>query len=119
MQEAIALLVRSDPHDVERIVRLPGPHGALPFSSAGIKGKAPERADAVEGEGEVDRDVWLYEQLRRLALDLSYPLVTALQEQCTRSTCPDMRAGECSSWRFRGRAHACRAVSLRCALDAE
>ena len=100
MQEAIALLVRSDPHDVERIVRLPGPHGALPFSSAGIKGKAPERADAVEGEGEVDRDVWLYEQLRRLALDLSYPLVTALQEQCTRSTCPDMRAGECSSWRY-------------------
>lgn len=33
-------------------------------------------------------------QLRRLAQDLSHPLITVLQQECTRATCPEMKAGE-------------------------
>jgi hypothetical protein len=32
--------------------------------------------------------------LRRLAQDLSHPLITMLQQVCTRTTCPEMKAGE-------------------------
>lgn len=31
---------------------------------------------------------------RRLAQDLTHPLITALQQECTRQTCPEMKAGE-------------------------
>lgn len=31
---------------------------------------------------------------RRLAQDLSHPLITMLQLECTRATCPEMKAGE-------------------------
>lgn len=31
---------------------------------------------------------------RRLAQDLSHPLITMLQQECTRTTCPEMKAGE-------------------------
>jgi Mob1/phocein family len=30
----------------------------------------------------------------RLAQDLSHPLITTLQQECTRATCPEMKAGE-------------------------
>lgn len=30
----------------------------------------------------------------RLAQDLSHPLITTLQQECTRQTCPEMKAGE-------------------------
>lgn len=32
--------------------------------------------------------------IRRLAQDLSHPLITMLQQECTRVTCPEMKAGE-------------------------
>jgi len=61
--------------------------------------------------GGVDEACWIYEHLRfvspfdlvvmsenlsfrRLAQDLTDPLVTTLQIECTRATCPDMKAGE-------------------------
>lgn len=31
---------------------------------------------------------------RRLAQDLSHPLITTLQQECTRKSCPEMKAGE-------------------------
>jgi hypothetical protein len=31
---------------------------------------------------------------RRLAQDLSHPLITTLQQECTRASCPEMKAGE-------------------------
>jgi hypothetical protein len=31
---------------------------------------------------------------RRLAQDLSYPLITTLQQESTRASCPEMKAGE-------------------------
>ena len=31
---------------------------------------------------------------RRLAQDLSYPLITTLQQECTRASCPEMKAQE-------------------------
>jgi hypothetical protein len=52
VQEYIATLVRDNPHDVSRIVERPGP--------CPNKGKGK----AVDSEGVVDSDVWLYEQLR-------------------------------------------------------
>ena len=39
-----------------------------------------------------DRSTYL--QLRRLAQDLSHPLITMLQQECTRASCPEMKAGE-------------------------
>lgn len=35
-----------------------------------------------------------YVEHRRLAQDLSHPLITMLQQECTRQTCPEMKAGE-------------------------
>lgn len=32
--------------------------------------------------------------IRRLAQDLTYPLITNLQLECNRDTCPEMKAGE-------------------------
>jgi hypothetical protein len=39
---------------------------------------------------------------RRLAQDLNHPLITTLQQECTRETCPEMKAGE---WLFLCVAH--------------
>ncbi|KAG8999447.1 hypothetical protein FRB93_013186 [Tulasnella sp. JGI-2019a] len=87
LQEYIAHLVQQDPHNVESIVSIPG-----------------TRTSAREGDGlglgveekdsGVDEACWIYEQLRRLAQDLTHPLITALQTECTRETCPEMKAGE-------------------------
>lgn len=38
--------------------------------------------------------VWRGVDGRRLAQDLTYPLITNLQVECTRETCPEMKAGE-------------------------
>ncbi|QRV99460.1 Mob1/phocein family [Ceratobasidium sp. AG-Ba] len=74
-QEYIAHLIRQDPHDVQRIVTLP-------------------KTSMDDDKGTVDQGSWLFEQLRRLAQDLTYPLITNLQLECTRDTCPEMKAGE-------------------------
>ncbi|KAH7333627.1 Mob1/phocein [Rhizoctonia solani] len=72
-QEYIAQLIRQDPHDVQKIV-------------------TPPKAD--DEKSSVDDGCWLYEQLRRLAQDLTYPLITNLQLECNRDSCPEMKAGE-------------------------
>ncbi|KAJ1300683.1 hypothetical protein OPQ81_002330 [Rhizoctonia solani] len=72
-QEYIAQLIRQDPHDVQRIV-------------------TPPKMD--DEKSSVDDGCWLYEQLRRLAQDLTCPLITNLQLECNRNTCPEMKAGE-------------------------
>ncbi|ELU37513.1 mps one binder kinase activator-like 4 [Rhizoctonia solani AG-1 IA] len=90
-QEYIAQLIRQDPHDVQKIV-------------------TPPKSD--DEKSSVDDGCWLYEQLRfvasradtcpcthnartrRLAQDLTYPLITNLQLECNRDTCPEMKAGE-------------------------
>ncbi|PLW24823.1 hypothetical protein PCASD_24865 [Puccinia coronata f. sp. avenae] len=88
LQEYIAHLVRADPHAVSRIIRLPSLH--------------------------VQREVWIYEQLRRLAHDLGHPLVSALQADCNRSKCPEMKAGE---WLYLCAAHATANENECCAID--
>ncbi|WAR51842.1 hypothetical protein PtB15_1B278 [Puccinia triticina] len=87
-QEYIAHLVRADPHAVHRIISLPSPL--------------------------VPPEVWIYEQLRRLALDLSHPLVSALQAECNRDTCPEMKAGE---WLYLCAAHTAANENECCAID--
>jgi len=82
LQEYISLLIRHDIHDVDAIVSIPD-----------------TSKDYVEDEKEsrdvtVDEACWIHEQLRRLAQDLSHPLITMLQQECTRRTCPEMKAGE-------------------------
>ncbi|KZV82977.1 Mob1/phocein [Exidia glandulosa HHB12029] len=72
LQEYIALLIRHDVHDVDKIVSVP----------ASVDDKT------------VDEACWIYEHLRRLAQDLTHPLITTLQQECTRQTCPEMKAGE-------------------------
>ena len=122
LQEYISLLIRLDVHDVNSIVSLPGNSSAKEKEkevevSSEKKGKEGEK-DVDKGKAEpiVDEACWIYEQLRsasfistsfffffetmnehisrRLAQDLSYPLITTLQQECTRASCPEMKAGE-------------------------
>ncbi|KAF9072921.1 Mob1/phocein [Rhodocollybia butyracea] len=74
LQEYISLVIRLDVHDVDRIVSIPAKEG--------------------DSKVTVDESCWIYEQLRRLAQDLTHPLITNLQNECTRQTCPQMKAGE-------------------------
>ncbi|KAH8814591.1 Mob1/phocein [Flagelloscypha sp. PMI_526] len=93
LQEYISLLIRLDVHDVETITSLPNP------DSGNI----------------VDESCWIYEQLRRLAQDLSHPLITMLQVDCTRQSCNEMKAGE---WLYLCVAHGNDGAMERCcAID--
>lgn len=72
LQEYITLLIRHNVHDVSTIVSVPAP----------VDDKT------------IDEACWIYEHLRRLAQDLTHPLITTLQQECTRQSCPEMKAGE-------------------------
>ncbi|KAJ7460096.1 mps one binder kinase activator-like 4 [Mycena galericulata] len=112
LQEYISLLIRLDVHDVDAIVSVPG------------RGKQKEKEkekesdssdDGKKTEVTVDEACWKYEQLRRLAQDLSHPLITMLQQVCTRTTCPEMKAGE---WLYLCVAHGNDgAMEQCCAID--
>ena len=70
IQEYISLLVRADPHNVDRIVELP----SIPGSSSGVSinegdltsDKTAEDGDKDKEKSEavVDEPCWIYEQLR-------------------------------------------------------
>ncbi|TFK23027.1 Mob1/phocein [Coprinopsis marcescibilis] len=91
LQEYISLLIRLDVHDVEAITSLPGSNSN---KDAGKSGEEKDQATEKKGEVQVDQWCWVYEHLRRLAQDLTHPLITTLQQECTRATCPEMKAGE-------------------------
>lgn len=105
VQEYIALLVRADPHDVDRIITLPSP--SVPVSGTPAVTPGHQRntsTDTLRTSGPlVPQEVWIYEQLRRFSQDLSHPFVSALQNECARVTCPEMKAGE---WLYLCAAHA-------------
>lgn len=120
LQEYISLLIRLDVHDVQRIISLPGKPANTQDAGTSLEELKNEDKDSdKDGKGDVtvDEPCWIYEQLRsvclhvfelyqerlclyfpyylrRLAQDLSHPLITTLQEECTRQTCPEMKAGE-------------------------
>ncbi|THH07049.1 hypothetical protein EW145_g3653 [Phellinidium pouzarii] len=108
LQEYIALLIRKDPHDVDTIVANPG--------RLGVKSQSEQAVDKdSKGEIIVDEACWIYEQLRRLAQDLTHPLITSLQQECTRTSCPEMKAGE---WLYLCVAHGNDgAMEQCCAID--
>jgi len=116
LQEFISLTIRSNIHDVSAII-------SIPDSRSNTEGGSNDSISAFNDEGDGDQDTrnefavdeacWIYEQLRcaafnasanpleliippfrRLAQDLSHPLITMLQQECTRATCPEMKAGE-------------------------
>jgi len=58
LQEYISALVRVNPHDVERIVRIPGK------ASGGGLGDTRESQEKSSDEDGVDEACWVYEQLR-------------------------------------------------------
>ncbi|CBQ67904.1 conserved hypothetical protein [Sporisorium reilianum SRZ2] len=98
LQEYLAMLVRRDPHNVEAITALPTEADIESSGSSADKGKAK---DELEDDGifqNIDTDVWVYEQLRRLVLDLTTPWLTALQQECDKharpQTCAAMNAGD-------------------------
>ncbi|KAM5533925.1 hypothetical protein V8D89_012465 [Ganoderma adspersum] len=114
LQEYISLLIRLDVHDVERIVSIPGRSAS---DSQDGESKAEDKDVEKDGNGSVsvDEACWVYEQLRRLAQDLSHPLITMLQLECTRGTCPEMKAGE---WLYLCVAHGNEgAMEQCCAID--
>jgi hypothetical protein len=117
LQEYISLLIRFDVHDVQRIISLPGKFSNTQDTGTPLEEPKDEEKDSDrDGKGDVtvEEPCWIYEQLRsvcllafelwtarsrpgyrrRLAQDLSHPLITTLQEECTRQTCPEMKAGE-------------------------
>ncbi|TFY56641.1 hypothetical protein EVG20_g8851 [Dentipellis fragilis] len=117
LQEYISLLIRLDIHDVDTIVSIPEKTGGKDSGSDANGAESPvEGKDGGEdGKVEVDQACWCYEQLRRLAQDLSHPLITNLQQECTRATCPEMKAGE---WLYLCVAHGNDgAVESCCAID--
>ena len=65
LQEYLSLLLRKDPHDVERIVRIPEADVSRIFEET-PKGKEKEvGASYVDEElHPIDTDAWVYEQLR-------------------------------------------------------
>ncbi|KAG8752405.1 hypothetical protein FRC14_007057 [Serendipita sp. 396] len=85
LQEYISLLVRRDPEDIDAIVKIPNAASNLLQDDPNL---SPQDIQ------EVDQNCWIYEHLRRLAQDLTYPLITLLQVECTRQSCPEMKAGE-------------------------
>ncbi|OCF76921.1 hypothetical protein I204_02630 [Kwoniella mangroviensis CBS 8886] len=82
LAEYLSLKIRNDPHDVQGLID-------VPVGDKSMGGKAP------------DKDVWIYEHLRRLPIDLT-PLITALLPICNRGTCPEMKAHE---WLYLCSAH--------------
>ncbi|KAF8524027.1 Mob1/phocein, partial [Gautieria morchelliformis] len=109
LQEYIGAVVRLNPHDIERIVKVPG-------RNANADGEEKDKeADGEDERVSVDEACWIYEQLRRLAQDLTHPLITMLQQECTRQTCPEMKAGE---WLYLCVAHGnSGAMEHCCAID--
>lgn len=67
LQEYLQDIVRRYPQDIELLLRVPEAQAS---------------------------DVWLYEHLRQLCLELTY-LVVQLMPECTSESCPDMKANEC------------------------
>lgn len=119
LQEYISLLIRLDVHDVNSIVSLPGKAAFKDAEekSSDLSDQAERKPDDPERKSDitVDRGCWIYEQLRRLAQDLSHPLITMLQQECTRNTCPEMKAGE---WLYLCVAHGNDgAMEQCCAID--
>ncbi|KAI9444183.1 Mob1/phocein [Lactarius indigo] len=118
LQEFISLTIRSDIHDVSAIISVPdsrtNAEGGPDDSSAALT-EDPDGEKDSKGEFAVDEACWIYEQLRRLAQDLSHPLITMLQQECTRATCPEMKAGE---WMYLCVAHGNDgAMEQCCAID--
>ncbi|KAK0489514.1 Mob1/phocein [Armillaria luteobubalina] len=115
LQEYISLLIRLDVHDVDSIVAVPGKAGSKEHSEEEAKTEDKDGDKERKGEVVVDQACWIYEQLRRLAQDLTHPLITTLQQECTRLTCPEMKAGE---WLYLCVAHGTDgAMEQCCAID--
>ncbi|OSD08146.1 Mob1/phocein [Trametes coccinea BRFM310] len=114
LQEYISLLIRLDVHNVQRIVSIPGKEDDG-SENGGSKGEDKD-GDKDNANGvNVDPACWVYEHLRRVAQDLSHPLITMLQQECTRQTCPEMKAGE---WLYLCVAHGNEgAMEQCCAID--
>jgi hypothetical protein len=117
LQEFISLTIRSDIHDVSAIISVPDSRSNA--EGGGSDDNSTSLTEDTDGDKDtksefaVDEACWIYEQLRyaelpclrpslklithstrRLAQDLSHPLITMLQQECTRATCPEMKAGE-------------------------
>ncbi|KAH8097067.1 Mob1/phocein [Cristinia sonorae] len=115
LQEYISLLIRLDVHDVETIVSLPGKPSGDRQNSEEDKENLRDADKDARNEVVVDEQCWIYEQLRRLAQDLSHPLITMLQQECTRATCSEMKAAE---WLYLCVAHGNDgAMEQCCAID--
>lgn len=115
LQEYISLLIRLDVHDVDSIVAVPGKAGSKELSEEEAKTEDKDGDKERKSEVVVDQACWIYEQLRRLAQDLTHPLITTLQQECTRLTCPEMKAGE---WLYLCVAHGTDgAMEQCCAID--
>lgn len=119
MAEYLALLVARDPHDIQSLVELPSVSSAR-LSKGGEKPSSEDNgssssssenrkhvrhrsgstsnggAGAPQSARQKETDLWVYEHLHRLAIDLT-PLLVALAGACNRSTCPEMKAGE---WQY-------------------
>ncbi|KAF8630992.1 hypothetical protein AX15_002684 [Amanita polypyramis BW_CC] len=116
LQEYVSLLIRHNVHDVDRIVALPGrPSGKDKERDSEESIESGKNEDKAKGDVTVDEACWIYEQLRRLAQDLTHPLITMLQQECSRLTCPEMKAGE---WLYLCVAHGTDgAMEQCCAID--
>ncbi|WRT64779.1 uncharacterized protein IL334_001713 [Kwoniella shivajii] len=82
LAEYLSLKIKHCPHDVKGLVE-------VPVGDKSLGGKAP------------DKDVWIYEHLRRIPIDLT-TLINHLLPICNQTTCPEMKAHE---WLYLCSAH--------------
>ncbi|CEH15419.1 Cell cycle-associated protein [Ceraceosorus bombacis] len=104
LQEYIEELVRTDPHDVDKIVAVPeAPEksSAMDDHENGFGGLADEpKVGHPHDESGVDTDVWVYEQLRRIVQDFNSPWLVALQRSCSRTTSEACSGMAAADWEY-------------------
>lgn len=89
LQEYISLLIRQDPHDVERIVSIPGRRSGKEREGSDDM-REEKDTDSQKGDGVVDEPSWIYEQLRCVVCNTAQetPHLTACSQDASRRTCP-------------------------------
>jgi hypothetical protein len=81
LQEYISLLARLDPHDVERIVAIPGKSVTEAGGEKDAEKEKEKQAAPEDDRVAVDEACWIYEQLRYTVLSSSNGMHSGLMRQ--------------------------------------
>ncbi|KAJ1981569.1 hypothetical protein H4R35_000663 [Dimargaris xerosporica] len=77
------------------------PFGVREYLQTALRRRTQTTQALVEAPTNVDPNVWVYEHLREVCIELNF-FIAYLRDECTRESCPEMVVGE---WRFLCAAH--------------